>query len=150
MVKGRTGIDTIDPAISDERVAGIRSIRLNQVLDTHAFDAFVEAQCAPFYAATVGRPSLLPGTYFRLLLIGYFEGIDSERGIAWRTADSLALRGFLGLGLDEATPEHSTISRTRRLIDLETHRAVFIWILQVLATADLIKGEDDRDRCDDA
>ena len=115
--------------------------RLNQVLDTHAFDAFVEAQCAPFYAATVGRPSLLPGTYFRLLLIGYFEGIDSERGIAWRTADSLALRGFLWLGLDEATPEHSTISRTRRLIDLETHRAVFTWILQVLATADLIKGK---------
>ena len=59
------------------------------------------------------RPSLLPGTYFRLLLIGYFEGIDSERGIAWRTADSLALRGFLGLDLDEAPPEHSTISRTR-------------------------------------
>ena len=115
--------------------------RLNQVLDTHAFDAFVEAQCASFYAATVGRPSLLPGTYFRLLLIGYFEGIDSERGIAWRTADSLALRGFLGLGLDEATPEHSTISRTRRLIDLETHRAVFTWILQVLATADLVKGK---------
>jgi transposase len=115
--------------------------RLNQVLDTHAFDTFVEAQCAPFYAATVGRPSLLPGTYFRLLLIGYFEGIDSERGIAWRTADSLALRGFLGLGLEEATPEHSTISRTRRLIDLETHRAVFTWILQVLATADLVKGK---------
>ena len=115
--------------------------RLNQVLDTHAFDAFVEAQCAPFYAATVGRPSLLPGTYFRLLLIGYFEGIDSEPGIAWRTADSLALRGFLGLGLDEATPEHSTISRTRRLIDLEMHRAVFTWILQVLATADLVKGK---------
>ena len=115
--------------------------RLNQVLDTHAFDAFVEAHCAPFYAATVGRPSLLPGTYFRLLLIGYFEGIDSERGIAWRTADSLALRGFLGLDLDEAPPEHSTISRTRRLIDLETHRAVFTWILQVLATADLVKGK---------
>jgi len=68
--------------------------RLNQVLDAHAFDDFVEAQCAPFYAA-IGRPSLTPGTYFRLLLIGYFEGIDSERGIAWRTADSLALRGFL-------------------------------------------------------
>ena len=115
--------------------------RLNQVLDTHAFDAFVEAQCAPFYAATVGRPSLLPGTYFRLLLIGYFEGIDSERGIAWRTADSLALRGFLGLDLDEAPPEHSTISRTRRLIDLETHRAVFTWILQVLATTDLVTGQ---------
>ena len=114
--------------------------RLNQVLDRHAFDAFVEAQCAPFYATTIGRPSLTPGTYFRLLLVGYFEGIDSERGIAWRTADSLALRGFLGLGLAEAPPEHSTISRTRRLIDVETHRAVFTWILQVLATADLIKG----------
>ena len=115
--------------------------RLNQVLETHAFDEFVEAQCAPFYADAVGRPSLTPGTYFRLLLIGYFEGLDSERGIAWRTADSLALRGFLGLGLDEPTPEHSTISRTRRLLDLDTHRAVFTWILQVLATADLIKGK---------
>src|SRR5215217_4179475 len=114
--------------------------RLNEVLDTHGFDEFVEAQCAPFYAATIGRPSLTPGTYFRLLLIGYFEGIDSERGIAWRSADSLALRGFLGLGLEEAVPEHSTISRTRRLIDVETHRAVFTWILQVLATADLITG----------
>lgn len=115
--------------------------RLNQILDAHAFDDFVEGQCAPFYATTRGRPSLMPGTYFRLLLIGYFEGIDSERGIAWRTADSLALRGFLGLGLDEVPPEHSTISRTRRLIDLETHRAVFTWILQLLATADLVKGK---------
>lgn len=115
--------------------------RLNRVLDEHAFDEFVEGQCAPFYAPTRGRPSLTPGTYFRLLLIGYFEGIESERGIAWRTADSLALRGFLGLGLDEIPPEHSTISRTRRLIDLETHRAVFTWILQVLATADLVKGK---------
>jgi transposase len=74
-------------------------------------------------------------------LIGYFEGIDSERGIAWRTADSLALRGFLELSLDQVPPEHSTISRTRRLIDLETHRSVFTWILQVLATADLVKGK---------
>jgi transposase len=115
--------------------------RLNQVLDTHRFDAFVEAQCATFYAPTIGRPSLMPGTYFRLLLIGYFEGIDAERGIAWRTADSLALRGFLGLGLEEAPPDHSTISRTRRLIDLETHHAVFTWVLQVLATAELIKGK---------
>ena len=115
--------------------------RLNQILDAHAFDDFVEAQCAPCYATTIGRPSLTPSTYVRLLLIGYFEGIDSERGIAWRTADSLALRGFLGLGLDEVSPEHSTISRTRRLIDLETHRAVFTWILQILATADLVKGK---------
>ena len=119
--------------------------RLNQVLDQHGFDPFVEAQCAAFYAAKIGRPSLTPGTYFRLLLIGYFEGIDSERGIAWRTADSLALRGFLGLGLDETPPEHSTISRTRRLIDLETHRSVFTWILQVLATADL--RDDARGQC---
>jgi transposase len=80
------------------------------VLDHHGFDEFVESQCAPFYAAKLGRPSLTPGTYFRLLLIGYFESIDSERGIAWRTADSLALRGFLGLGLNAAPPEHSTIS----------------------------------------
>lgn len=115
--------------------------RLNHILDAHGFDEFVEAQCAPFYAAKLGRPSVPPGTYFRLLLIGYFEGIDSERGMAWRTADSLALRGFLGLGLDEPPPEHSTISRTRRLIDLETHRAVFTWILQVLATEDLVKGK---------
>jgi transposase len=115
--------------------------RLNQVLDEHAFDTFVEAQCASFYKGKLGRPSLPPGNYFRLLLIGYFEGIDSERGIAWRTADSLDLRGFLGLGLDEPPPEHSTISRTRRLIDLETHRAVFTWILQVLGTANLVKGK---------
>src|SRR5947209_8120791 len=107
--------------------------RLNQILDAHDFDAFVEAQCAPFYATTIGRPSLTPGTYFRLLLIGYFEGIDSERGIAWRTADSLALRSFLGAGLNEMPPDHSTISRTRRLIDVETHQAVFRWVLQLLS-----------------
>ena len=115
--------------------------RLNRILDGHGFDDFVEAQCAPFYAVTVGRPNLTPGTYFRLLLIGYFEGIDSERGIAWRIADSLALRGFLGLGLDEATPEHSTISRTRRLIDLETHRAVFTWVQQRLVEAGVLTGK---------
>src|ERR1700682_4565915 len=115
--------------------------RLNQILDTHGFDTFVAAQCATFYAATVGRPGLRPGTYFRLLLIGYFEGIDAERGIAWRTADSLALRGFLGLGLEEAPPDHSTISRTRRLIAVEPHREVFTWILQILATEDLIRGK---------
>ena len=102
--------------------------RLNHFLDAHGFDDFVEAQCAPFYAATVGRPSVMPGTYFRLRLIGYFEGIDSERGIAWRTADLLALRGFLGLGLDQMPPEHSTISRTRRLIDLATGAIVGVTV----------------------
>ena len=84
-----------------------------------------------------GPPQLAPGIYFRLLLIGYFEGIDSERGIAWRAADSFALRDFLGLVLPEAPPDHSTVSRTRRLIDLETHEAVFTWMLQCLADAGL-------------
>ena len=112
--------------------------RLNQVLDQHHFDDFVETQCAPFYAAKVGRPSLTPGTYFRLLLIGYFEGIDSERGMAWRAQDSLALRRFLRVGLNESPPDHSTISRTRRLIDLETHREVFTWVLRMLAEKGLL------------
>jgi transposase len=115
--------------------------RLNQLLREHGFDDFAESQSASFYAETMGRPGLPPGIYFRSLLIGYFEGIDSERGIAWRAADSLALRDFLGVGLDEAPPDHSTISRTRRLIDLETHRAVFTWVLQCLSTAGLIKGK---------
>src|SRR5688572_23923080 len=115
--------------------------RLNALLAKAEFDAFVEGRCVGFYAATMGRPSLAPAVYFRLLLIGYFEGIDSERGIAWRAADSLALREFLSLGLDEVPPDHSTISRTRRLIDLETHQAVFTWILERVAEAGLLKGK---------
>jgi transposase len=115
--------------------------RVNALLAKAGFDAFVEARCVGFYAAKMGRPSLAPAVYFRLLLIGYFEGIDSERGIAWRAADSLALREFLSLGLDAAPPDHSTISRTRRLIDLETHQAVFTWILQRVAEAGLLKGK---------
>jgi transposase len=115
--------------------------RLNELLETNQFDEFVERRCAKFYAAKYGRPSLTPGIYFRSLLVGYFEGIDSERGIAWRMADSLALRGFVGIGLDEKTPDHSTISRTRRLIDLETHREVFAWALAVLADHGLLKGK---------
>ena len=114
---------------------------LNRLLREHGFDDFAETECARFYADTMGRPGLPPGIYFRLLLIGYFEGIDSERGIAWRAADSLALRQFLGVGLDEAPPDHSTISRTRRLIDLEAHEAVFTWMLQRLADAGLVKGK---------
>jgi transposase len=114
--------------------------RLNDLLRTGEFDRFVEGACQKFYAARMGRPSLAPGVYFRLLLVGYFEGLDSERGIAWRAADSLALRDFLGLALHEAAPDHSTISRTRRLIDLETHQAVFVWVLEYLAAAKLLKG----------
>jgi transposase len=91
--------------------------------------------------ADEGRPGLPPRRYFRLLLIGYFEGLDAERAIAWRAADSFTLREFLGLVLPDAPPDHSTISRTRRLIDLETHEAVLTWILQRLADADLVKGK---------
>ena len=115
--------------------------RLNAVLDAHGFDRFVEDQCRQFYAAVMGRPSLPPGQYFRLLLVGYFEGIDSERGIAWRAADSLAVRSFVRLALHEAAPDHSTISRTRRLIDVETHRAVFTWVQQRLVEVGLLKGK---------
>jgi transposase len=115
--------------------------RLNELLDQEKFDEFAETECARFYAEKNGRPSLAPGTYFRLLLIGYFEGVDSERGIAWRAADSLGLRQFLRIGLDEDTPDHSTISRTRRLIDVETHRSVFLWVLGVLADRGLLKGK---------
>ena len=115
--------------------------RLNQLLAERWFDDFVEAHCAPFYAKMKGRPGLPPGIYFRLLLIGYFEGLDSERGIAWRAADSFALRDFVGVGLDSVPADHSTISRTRRLIDLETHRTVFTWVLQCLGGAELVKGK---------
>ena len=94
-----------------------------------------------FYAQKMGRPSLAPGRYFRLLLIGYFEGIDSERGIAWRCADSLSLRSFVGYAINERCTDHSTISRTRRLIDLETHQEVFQWVLKVLADYDLLSGK---------
>lgn len=115
--------------------------RLNTILDEAGFDRFAEAECAAFYAPVMGRPGLPPGRYFRLLLIGYFEGIDSERGIAWRVADSLAVRSFVGLGVDEAAPDHSTVSRTRRLIDVDTHRAAFTWVQERLVTAGLLKGQ---------
>src|SRR6266699_6064833 len=96
--------------------------QLNRLLEGRGFDEYVEQQCARFYAEKMGRPSIAPGRYFRMLLIGYFEGIDSERAIAWRAADSFALRRFLDMELVEMAPDHSTISRTRRLIDLDTHR----------------------------
>lgn len=114
--------------------------RLNQILDEKKFDEFVEAICADFYAGEVGRPGLSPGIYFRLLMVGYFEGIDSERGIAWRASDSLSIRSFVRIALDESVPDHSTVSRTRRLMDVETHQAVFQWVLQVLAEKKLLKG----------
>lgn len=115
--------------------------RLNQLLDKHGFDEFVESECRQYYAENVGRPSLPPSTYFRLLLIGYFEGIDSERGIAWRVSDSISLRDFLGLTLSDPTPDHSTISRNRRLIAVETHQEVFSWMVKRLAKSGLLRGK---------
>lgn len=115
--------------------------RLNTVLENADFDRFCEKSCAGFYHAKLGRPSLAPGMYFRIMMIGFFEGIDSERGIAWRLADSLTLRQFLSIGLDEQTPDHVTISRTRRLIGAETHQRIFAWVLERLAQGGLIKGK---------
>ena len=116
-------------------------VRLNEVLDGEGFDAFVEKVCARYYAEKMGRPGLTPGIYFRSLMIGYFEGIEAERGIAWRLKDSLSLRRFLGIALDEDTPDHSTISRTRRLIDVETHQEVFAWVLGLLGDRGLLQGK---------
>ena len=99
--------------------------RLNEVLKSASFDHEVEKLCAPFYSNKQGRPSLPPGVYFRMQLIGYFEGLDSERGIAWRCADSLALREFLGFSLGESTPDHSSLCRIRQRLDVEIHQAVF-------------------------
>ncbi len=115
--------------------------RLERVLDEEGFDAFVESKCSRYYAKTMGRRSIPPGVYFRMLLIGYFERIDSERGICWRCADSLSLRGFLGLALDESTPEHTSLSRIRTRLPLKVHEAVFGWVLGVLARKGLIDGK---------
>jgi transposase len=115
--------------------------KVNELLEEAKFDDFAEKECAKFYAENNGRPSLTPGIYFRMLLLGYFEGIVSERGIACRAADSLGVRQFLGIGLDEQTPDHLTILRTRRLMDIETHKNVFSWILEVLRNRGLIHGK---------
>ena len=115
--------------------------KLNALLVQRGFDEFAEGLCAKFYHALLGRPGIAPGVYFRMLLVGYFEGIDSERGIAWRCADSLALRTFLGYSLTERTPEHSSLSVIRNRIDVETHREVFTWVLGVLADSRLLTGK---------
>lgn len=115
--------------------------QLNGVLEEAGFDQFCEERCRDFYHQKLGRPSLAPGVYFRLLLIGFFEGIGSERGIAWRVADSFSLRRFLKYGLDEATPDHVTISRTRRLLDEETHQAAFTFVLTEVARRGMLKGK---------
>lgn len=115
--------------------------RLNQLLGSHGFDAYTESRCEKFYAERMGRPSIAPGVYFRMLMVGFFEGLDSERAIAWRCADSLSLRDFLGYGPGQATPDHSSLSVIRRRIDVETHQEVFGWVQKVLAEHGLLKGK---------
>src|SRR6188768_1081852 len=104
--------------------------KLNEVLAEAGFDELVEKLCAPSYKDG-GRPGIPTGVYFRMLFIGYFEGIDSQRGIAWRCADSLGLRTFLGTPLTEATPEHSSLTRVRQRLPEDVHEAVFVWVLRL-------------------
>src|SRR3954449_4516715 len=115
--------------------------RLQAVLTQAGFDGFAEEQCAPYYASGRGRPSLPPGRYFRMHLVGYFEGIDSERGLEWRCADSLSLREFLRLGSTERVPDHSWLSKTRSRLPVEVHEAVFAWVLRRLAEHGLVKSD---------
>src|SRR5947208_8497681 len=115
--------------------------RLQMILVGAGFDGFAEAQCRPDYAEKRGRPSIPPGRYFRMHLVGYFEGRDSERGLEWRCADSLSLRDFLRLGTTERVPDHSWLSKTRSRLPLEVHEAVFAWVLERLAEHGLIKGD---------
>ncbi|MCX7427191.1 MAG: transposase [Planctomycetia bacterium] len=115
--------------------------KLNGLLDEHGFDPFVEGLCQKFYHESLGRDSIPPGVYFRMLLIGYFEGIDSERGIAWRCDDSRTLRDFLGYDPKEITPDHSSLSKIRLRIDVETHEEVFTWVLKRLAENGLLTGK---------
>lgn len=130
---------------SDELVSAPRHRfyeKLNELLDDAGFDAFVEGVCAPFFAedGAAGRISTRPGTYFRMLLIGYFEGIESERGICWRIEDSLSLRAFLGIATHETTPDHSTLSRMRSRLSAEVYERMFHFVLGVLNTRGLLRG----------
>jgi transposase len=115
--------------------------KLNEVLDKGGFDRFVEDLCAPYYAAEEGRPSIAPGVYFRMLFVGYFEGLSSQRGIAWRCADSLSLRAFLGVALTDTTPEHSSMTRIRKRLPEEIFEQVFTFVLQVARQYGLLKGK---------
>ncbi len=115
--------------------------KLNELFKEACFDEFLETLCGPYYHATQGRPGIPPGVYFRMLLVGYFEGIGSQRGIAWRCADSLSLRTFLSIAMTELTPDHSSLSRVRDRLPLEVHDAVFQFVLQVAEANGLLKGK---------
>jgi len=116
--------------------------RLNVLLDEAGFDRWVERRCRPYYERqeTRGRPSIPPGVYFRMLFVGYFEGLSSQRGIAWRCGDSLALRQFLGVPLDEPTPDHSTLTNTRQRLPAEVFAEVFEFVLAIARTKKLLSG----------
>ena len=114
---------------------------LERMLEAGGFDAFAEDACREFCADRRGRPSVPPGVYFRMLLVGYLEGIGSERGIVWRCADSISLREFLGCGFWKNPPDHSSVSRTRRRLSLEAHEAVFAWVLRRLRSSGLLSGK---------
>ena len=113
--------------------------RLNGLLSEAGFDEFVEELTAPFYA-NGGRPGIAPGVYFRMLFVGYFEGIDSQRGIAWRCEDSLSLRKFLGLSLTDSVPDHSSLTRIRDRFPVEVTERVFAFVLQMACERRLISG----------
>jgi transposase len=115
--------------------------RCNEVLAEAEFDEAVEMLCQPYYKDGVGRPSIPPGRYFRMLFVGQFEGLESEREIAWRCADSLSLHRFLKLTQGETAPDHSTLSVTRSRLPLEIHQAVFGFILEIADRHDLVKGQ---------
>jgi transposase len=115
--------------------------RLQKLLVDAGFDAFVEETCKPFYAPRMGAPSLPPGRYFRMHMIGYFEGLDSERGIVWRCSDSRSLGDFLRLGKRDKVPDHSWLSKTRSRLPHEVHEKVFAFVLKLVAERGLVKGE---------
>lgn len=117
--------------------------KLNELLREADFDRAMEAACAKYFEAdgTVGRPSIAPGVYFRMLMVGFFEGIESERGIAWRCSDSLSLREFLGLLPDETVPDHSTLSKMRKRLGGEAFEAMFRLVLGVVERSGLLKGK---------
>jgi transposase len=115
--------------------------KLNEVLEAGGFDRFVEELCAAHYVEDVGRPSIPPGVYFRMLFVGYFEGLDSQRAIAWRCADSLSLRTFLRIDLSKGTPDHSSMTNTRKRLPEEVFWQVFAFVLKVAVEHKLLKGK---------
>ncbi len=115
--------------------------KLNELLAEARFDDWIEKRCAAYYDGKIGRPSIPPGVYFRMILVGYFEGIASQRGIAWRCSDSRSLAEFLGIPIDQVTPDHSTLSRTHGRLPLEVHEEVFVFVLKMATEKKLLKGK---------